>query len=358
MQFVSQGGALITGNLNLARRRMFLMTSDVARPTTTDTVDTIMAKIHKARSFSHSKQDNGTLNCTRSAGWAGNQYYHTLVGPMRYDWSDEGVSSGVTYLDMSSTVMTNLRAFARMYSIGATPVPSLGFAADTGTLHDTLTDKYEDVSTALVIRFPTMILPHFEGTVTDGQVFDTTDEAVTNITASSGNIGTVGQYENRSARYIQTWYQTANNAGQITYSGNAAALNNVSAGQEFVVSSQVAANATAARLVFGNSWSMAGSRYYSGGGWNYSYARGKLLQLNKSTEARRYYSKGTGQTNTVNYGFDWAVMPVLLPDNSVILQIADFASDLTQTGQASVATVPQIVSNISDLSNKQSLISL
>lgn len=358
MQFVSQGSALVTNNLNIARQRMFMMTADVARPTASDSLSQLMAKIEKARSFSHHKTSDNKLECTRAAGWVGNQYYHTLVGPMRYDWPDEGSGSGINYLNMGTTAMSRIQAFRRMYSIGSSPVPSLGFAADTGTLHYTAADMYEDTSVPLVLRFPTMILPHFTGTVTDGQVFDTTDEAVTNATSSSGSIGSVGRYESRSTNYVQTWYQTNSTEDQVTYYGSSAALSNYSAGQEFVLSSQVTANALNARLVFGSSWSMYGSYYFSGGGWVYSYTRGKIGQRNKSTDAHRYYSKGTGQTNTPNYVFDWAFMPVVLPDNILILQIADFASDLTQTGQASVAVVPQIATTIQDLPAKQTVFSV
>ncbi|AQT28563.1 hypothetical protein YOLOSWAG_80 [Erwinia phage vB_EamM_Yoloswag] len=358
MQFISQGAKLVTDNLNVARKRMFLITSDVARPTASDSLASLMAKIDKARSFIHGKQSDNSMLCTRAAGWAGNHYFHTLVGPMRYDWSDEDSGGSTLYLNMALTAYSELSAFKRMYSIGSAPQPGLGFVADTGTLHDTAADKYEDVSTAMVVRFPTMILPHFEGSVIDGQVFDTVDEAITNSTSASGSIGTIGSYESRTARYIQTWYQTANNAGQITYYGNATILSNYAAGQEYVVSSQVAANATTARLVFSNYWSRYGTRYFSGGGWNYTTTRSRQLSLNKSIDAHRFYSKGNSQTNTPSYLFDHAFMPVLMPDNSVYIQIADFVQDLIQTGQSAVATLPQVKSNLQDLPQSNQLFSL
>lgn len=356
MQFISQGSALVTSNLNLARKRMFLMTSDIARPKVSDGIASLMSKIDKARSFSHSKQQDGTLLCTRAAGWKNNQYFHTLVGPLRASWPQELSGSATNYLNMPTTSYSVLDTFRRMYSIGAKDAASVKFIDYAGSLHDTADVAYEaDTS---ILHFPTMFLPAFEGQVDDGNVYSVADSASTNVTASNGSIGTVGRYENRSANYVQTWARTAVNQDSQSYAGGTTALSNYAAGNEIQVVGQSLAVTSAARIVYAHAWSSYGSYYFSGGGWNYSYTRSQLYNIVASREDARMYSKGTGQTDTADYAFDWAMMPVSLPDGQVIVQIADFVSDLIQTGQCSVAVRPQVKSNITDLPNKQQVFSI
>lgn len=360
MQFISQGAQLITDNFNLARKRMFLMTADVVRPTATTGLSELMSKLDKARSFSHQRLEDGTLNCTRAAGWSGNRYYHTLVGPMRYDWSDEGSGSSTTYLNSGTFDITEAVTFARIYSIGAVPSPADHYKGDTGTMHDTVSARYESPDSP-GFGAPVLILPPFEGQIASGSLFSTTDAPITNITASSGNIGSIGQFENRSARYVQTFYiYKDSSASQLrSFSYVTTALNNYAAGNEFEVASAQAGTIPGPRLMYSSNWSMAGTRYYSGGGWIYNYTRSRFLgQINPSSNANTLYSKGTAQANTPNYVFDWAVLPVLMPDNRVVLQIMDFVQDLTRTGAATPANVPNIKSNVNLLAYNNNVFSV
>lgn len=356
MQFISQGSALVTQNVNLARKRMFLMPASVAKINASDDITSIMGKLDKARSFSHSLKSDGTLLCTRAAGWSGSKYYHALVGPMRYSWASDYSDGSTTYLDMTSTTYSLTDTFRRMYSLGSA-ANGQKFIADTGSLLDTQAAQFE-AETDSSLLFPTMLLPPFEGTVSDGNIYSISDDPMTNTTVNSGNIGTTGQYENRSGNYVQSWVQTAKTATTDTRLGSIYGLNNLAAGTEFMLANQAVGIASAARILYANIWTSAGTRYYSGGGWIYSYNRIKLLNVAKSQETRRMYSKGTSQPDTANYALSWAVMPVYLPDSTVLMQIADFGSDLIQTGLSQVAVRPQVKSNIADVPARPQVFSM
>lgn len=352
MQFITQGGQLLTNNLNVARGRMFLMTADVPKPDAATSLSDLMAKIDKARSFSHQRLDDGTLNCTRAAGWLSNQYYHTLVGPMRYDWSDESSGSAVNYLNSGSYDHSVATAFARIYSIGSVPQPSSSYKDDTGTLHDTVSARYE-VPGVSFVGTPVMILPPFAGQTTDGTLYTVVDTASTNNTSSSGSIGTIGQYENRDARYVQTFYiyKDSSAVNLRSFSSSLAGLSNYTAGTETSVGAAATGTIPGPRLMYCSAWASRGNRYFSGGGWAYGYTRSRINgNLIASADLRKLYGKGTNQADTAAYVFDWALMPVLLPDNRVLLQVMDFVQDLTQTGQATTGTLPQIKSNVNLLS--------
>ena len=351
MQFISQGSALVTSNLNLARKRMFLMTSDVARITKTDTPLAIMNKLDKARSFSHSLQADGTLSCTRAAGWKGSKYYYAIVGPMRYTWPQEYSGSETTFFNMSDRSYSINDLFCRMYSIGAVDKATAKFADYMGTLHDLVSAQFE-ANTDSSVLFPTMVLPPFEGTLSGAGIFSVTDTALTLVTTNSGSIGTVGRYENRTAAYTQTLMQSSKTQNSVTLAGAALALNNYAAGSEMMLASGNTEQSNNARIMYANTWASNGSYYFSGGGWNYSYSRSKIENLTKSQETGRLYGKGTSQPDTQDYALSWAVMPVYLPDSTVLLQVADFGTDLMQTGLSSVAVRPQVKSNIADLPQK------
>ncbi|QQO90232.1 putative membrane protein [Erwinia phage pEa_SNUABM_5] len=342
MQFISQGAVGLNDAYDKARSHMFLFSSDVTKPTASTSLKDLMDKIDRARSYSHSKDSNNNLLCTRAAGWKSNKYYHTIIGRLRYDW-DKGVSGGdSSYLGTSGFTLSQIDVFKKFYSAGAPRISNI-FSTDTGSVFDFKT-AYETPNSPQ-LGTPVMLLPAFEGTLTTSAVFNTGSEAYTASTASSGNIGTIGNYENRTNTYFNNFFVNSQSASDFSrvYSSNTSTLTNAASGAEQSVVS--AGGIAGPRVVFGLRWSSAGTRYFSGGGWVYNYTQTPLTSDFATSNDGSFYGKGT-QADTANYAFSWALMPVTRPDNIVVLQLMSFGTDLTQTGTVGPTQIPQVQSSI------------
>lgn len=342
MQFISQGAVSLNDTYDKARSRMFLFTSDVAKPTASTPLKDLMEKIDKARSYSHFKDENNNLLCTRAAGWKTNKYYHTIVGRLRYDWNKNATGSDISYLGNTGFTLSQADTFKKFYSAGGFRT-STSFAQDIGSVFD-LINKYETPNSPQ-LGAPVMLLPPFEGSLATGEVFSTGTEPYSPQTASSGNIGTIGNFENRGGVYFNTFYVTSQSATDFSrvYAVNTTQLGNASAGTEQSVVGT--AGPIRPRVMFGLNWSSAGTRYFSGGGWVYNYTQTPLAGGYATSNDGLLYGKGT-QADTAAYSFAWAVMPVVRPDNTVLMQVMTFGTDLVQTGTVAPTQIPQIQSNI------------
>lgn len=299
MLFVSNGAQILEKKIEIARKRMFLFSSDVEPPDRKSSYLDLIDKINKSRSFCCDVVSDNAMACTRGAGWRANKLFYNFV---------PNVNLSNAYESGSSVVTTATGMFMRYYAVGKEQ--NYGTALrGTSSLLERATK-----SRSIVPPQYDMVLPAFDGTPYTASLYTVPDTSVAVSNSESGTIyggggSGIGRWSRTYSSTMQNIYVSSFNGqtdyAQISVSGSS--MSSVSAGSPYNLG---AINTQFPRLFSAFTTQVYGSYYFSGGGWSYttSYSAGPYGTAYAQDDARHY---GTGShEDTGAYPIVWGMLPI------------------------------------------------
>lgn len=338
MLFVSNGAQLIEKKIEIARKRMFLFSSDVVPPDKKSSYTDLIDMINKSRSFCATTDPDGTMQCVRAAGWkAGRLYYNYVPSALISQSSITGANSRqIPKWDM----------FFRFYSIGlddyvgnawngtASLLPSLANGAAT------LPGYYE------------MVLPAFDGTAFNRSLFQVNDDFIQTNYSASGTIqgpsSGIGRWSEDISSYIQNIYilaTTSPDVIQMNYT--TASMSAIAAKTQYNLG---VLGFTFPRLFAAYRTRRYGTYYFSGGGWSYSntdYA-GAYGSSKCTVPSDIYFGTGTAE-DTVAATMAWGMLSIAFAaDAPIYAVVSKNGTDFVAGAPVLPAEIPQGVRNSAD----------
>lgn len=338
MLFISNGAQLIEKKIEIARKRMFLFSSDVVPPNKKSSYTDLIDKINKSRSFCATTDPDGNMQCVRAAGWkAGRLYYNYVPSAL----ISQSMISGAVNRQIPKWDM-----FFRYYSIGKDDY--VGNAGNgSASLLPTLAN-----GAATLPGYYEMVLPAFDGSAFNRSLFQVNDVFLQTNYSSSGTINGpssgIGRWSEDISSYLQNIYilaTTSPDVVQISYTTTS--MSALNAKTQYNLGNL---GFTFPRLFAAYRTRRYGTYYFSGGGWTYSntdYA-GAYGSSQCTEPSDIYFGTGTAE-DTVAATMSWGMMPIAFAVGAPIYAVVSKnGTDFVAGDPVLPAEIPQGVLNSSD----------